>query len=208
MTRRSKLFSFAAAGVVALALACSSTTDPTQQPPVQAADSLHILTLQPGHPALYSDSTTFVAIKGQGTEQTIFFADEDGHPGEEYLVFELNDQSLLTYPDGTPFNNGDSVRITIHVLNPDSIYFQFDPAGLTFDPGHPAKLTIHYAETGGDFDGDHHVGVRDSLIAPNLSIWRQPEPSDSFTKLQSVRSEEAEEIEAKLLGFSRYAIAY
>jgi hypothetical protein len=207
MTRRSTLFSLAAAGVLALAVACSSTSGP-DQPGVKAADSLHILVLQPNHPPLFSDTVSFMAFKGQGTEQKIYFADEDGMQGEEYLDFKLNDQSLLAYPDGTPFNAGDSVRITIRVINPDSIYFQFEPAGLTFDPNHPAKLNIHYGETGGDFDDDHMVTQADSVIAHILAIWRQPEPSDSFSRLQSVRFEDQEEIEASLTGFSRYAIAY
>ncbi len=207
MTRRLPLFTIAAAGAVALALACSSTSGP-DQPVVVPPAGLNILRLQPSHPPLYNDSVSFMAVQGQGTEQKIYFADNGGGPGEEYLTFKLNGQSLLAYPDGTPFGAGDSVRITIRVINPDSIYFQFDPAGLTFDPAHPAQLTIKYAETGGDFNEDGHVNAGDTLIAHSLAIWRQPEPADSFTRLQSVRIEDQEEIEANLLGFSRYAIAY
>jgi hypothetical protein len=206
MTRRLPMFSIGASAVVALGVACSSTTSPDQ--PTVAADSIHILTLQPTHPPLYSDSITFVATRGQSTEQKLYFADIEGGPGEEYLRFRLDAQSLQAYPDGTPFNTGDTVRITIRVINPDSIYFQFDPAGLKFNPSYPARLTVKYAETGGDFNDDHQVTAADTAIAPKLAIWRQPEPTDSFTKLQSVRIEDAEEIEAKLLGFSRYAIAY
>jgi len=207
MTRRLPLFTIAAAGAVALALACSSTSGP-DQPIVVPPTGLTILRLQPSHPPLYSDSISFMAVQGVGTEQTIYFADSHGGQGEEYLTFKLNGQSLLAYPDGTPFGPADSVRITIRVINPDSIYFQFDPAGLTFDPAHPAELTIKYAETGGDFNEDGHVNAADTMIAHTLAIWRQPEVADSFTRLQSVRVEDQEEIEAKLLGFSRYAIAY
>ena len=207
MTRRLPLFTIAAAGVVALALACSSTSGP-DQPSVVPPAGLTILRLQPSHPPLYSDTVSFMAVQGQATVQKIYFADEDGGQGEEYLRFRLDSLSLLAYPDGTPFGPGDSVRITLRVINPDSIYFQFDPAGLTFDPAHPARLTIKYGETGGDFNEDGHVNAGDTVIANTLAIWRQPEPADSFTRLQSVRVEDQEEIQANLLGFSRYAIAY
>ena len=207
MTRRLPLFLLAATGVVVLALACSSTTAP-DQPVVKPLASLNILRLQPGHPALYADSVSFMAVRGQSSEQKIYFADIGGGQGEEYLVFKLNAQSLLSYPDGTPFTTGDSVRITIRVINPDSIYFQFDPAGLKFDLAHPAKLTIKYAETGGDINDDGTVNGEDSTLVDSLAIWRQPEPTDSFTQLQSVQFQEADEIEADILGFSRYAIAY
>jgi hypothetical protein len=207
MTRRLPLFTIAAAGVVALAVACSNSTAP-DQPIVKPPASLHILQLQPSHPPLYADTVSFMAFRGVSTEQTIYFADGGGGPGEEYLVFKLDARSLLAYPDGTPFTTGDSVRITIRVINPDSIYFQFDPAGLKFDPAHPAKLNIKYAETGGDINDDGSVNAEDSTLVHSLAIWRQPEPADSFTQLQSVRFEDQEEIEASLLGFSRYAIAY
>jgi len=206
MTRRLPLLILAATVIVALAVACSSSTAP-DPPIVKPPAALHILRLQPGHPPLYSDSVSFMAVKGVGTEQKLFFANA-GSPGEEYLRFRLDAQSLLAYPDGTPFKTSDSVRITIRVINPDSIYFQFDPAGLRFDPAHPAKLTIKYAETGGDINDDGNVNGEDSTLVDSLAIWRQPEPTDSFTQLQSVRSVDAEEVEANLLGFSRYAIAY
>jgi hypothetical protein len=207
MTRRLPLFALAATAVVALGVACTSSTAP-DPPIVKPPASLHIVTLQPNHPQLYSDSISFMAIRGQSAEQSIYFADAGGGPGEEYVRFRLDGQSLLAYPDGTPFKAGDSVRITIRVINPDSIYFQFDPAGLKFDPAQPARLTIKYDQTGGDYDGDHQVTAQDSLLADTLAIWRQPNPTDSFTRLQSIRIQDAEEIEADVLGFSRYALAF
>ena len=48
----------------------------------------------------------------------------------------------------------------------------------------------------------------DSTIVHQLSVWRQAQPADSFVKLSSTRLDVEQELEVKLNGFSRYAIAY
>ena len=104
--------------------------------------------------------------------------------------------------------DGDSVRITLRVVNSDSILFQFEPSGLAFDPQHPARLKIRYAQCGGDYNDDGHVSQDDAAILAQLAIWRQPLLSDPYTRLSSVRVDEEEGVEADLTGFSRYALAY
>jgi hypothetical protein len=104
--------------------------------------------------------------------------------------------------------DGDTVRITLRVVDSDSILFQFEPSGLAFDPAHPAELHIHYSRCEGDFNDDGHVNEEDTTILDQLAIWRQPLLTDPYTRLSSVRVDEDSEIEAALTGFSRYAIAY
>jgi hypothetical protein len=164
--------------------------------------------LPPSHPPLYSDTVSFLATKGQGAEASIYFADEGGGPGEEYLRLKLGGNSLKARPDGTPMVDGDTVRITLRVVDSDSILFQFEPSGLAFSADDPAELKIHYAQCGGDFNDDGHVDNQDNEILGQLAIWRQPLLTDPYTRLSSVRVEDQEEIEAELTGFSRYAIAY
>ena len=48
----------------------------------------------------------------------------------------------------------------------------------------------------------------DSHLETILGIWRQELPGQPFVRLGSVKVEDEEELEAKLTGFSRYAIAY
>jgi hypothetical protein len=50
--------------------------------------------------------------------------------------------------------------------------------------------------------------VIDARLKSELAIWRQELLADPFVRLGSVNSEGLEEIEAKILGFTRYAIAY
>lgn len=205
MTRRSLALLAGASCILVLALACSDTSGPVQTKP--SAD-LTVIRLPQGHPQLYSDTVSFLAVKGQSAEGAIFFADQEGQPEDEYLRLKLNGQSLKALPDGTPMADGDTVRITLRVVNSDSILFQFEPSGLAFNPDHPAELQIHYSRCEGDFNDDGHVNNEDTTILDQLAIWRQPLLSDSYTRLSSVRVEEDSEIEAELTGFSRYAIAY
>jgi hypothetical protein len=50
--------------------------------------------------------------------------------------------------------------------------------------------------------------VFDIQIKSQLAIWRQELPTDPFLRLGSVNAEDLEEINANILGFTRYAIAY
>ncbi len=206
--RRYLLPSALATLVLALALGCTDSAGPGA-PATRPPASLNILTLQTVHPALFNDSVSFWAKKGQDAEGAIYFQDPLGGQGEEYLRLKIGQESLLNRPNGQPIAVGDSVLITVRVLDPDSILFQFEPGGLQFDPAHPAELKIEYGEAGDDLDHDGTPGdPEDTLIEHQLAIWRQPLLIDDFTRLQDVKREDVNEIEAKLTGFSRYAIAY
>ncbi|HKV73676.1 MAG TPA: hypothetical protein VJN95_04090 [Gemmatimonadales bacterium] len=205
MTRRLLPVLAGAASLLLIVLACSDNSGPD---PVRPPADLRVIRLPFSHPPLYSDTVSFVAVKGQSAEGKIYFVDDQGQPGDEYLRLQINSGSLKALPDGTPLNDGDSVRITLRVVSSDSILFQFEPSGLAFDIDHPAELTIRYSQCEGDFNDDGHVDHKDDEILGQLAIWRQPLLTDPYTRLASVRVEENEEIEADLTGFSRYAIAY
>lgn len=98
--------------------------------------------------------------------------------------------------------------ITVQVLDPTNILFQMEPTGLTFNPAEPAELKIHYDHADHDFNEDGAVNTIDDQIKSTLAIWRQETPADNFVRLGSVNVEDLEEINADVLGFSRYAIAY
>jgi len=205
MTRR--LFPLLAAltSLLLIVLACSDNSGPEQ---VRPSADLRVVRLPATHPPLYSDTVSFLATKGQSIQASIYFADDQGQQGDEYLRLRLNSGSLQALPDGTPLVDGDTVRITLRVVSSDSILFQFEPSGLAFSADHPAQLKIRYAQCGGDFNDDGNVNNEDGQILGQLAIWRQPLLIDPYTKLSSVRVEDQEEIEASLIGFSRYAIAY
>jgi len=185
------------------------TSDPGgTQPVVVPPSQLNVLILPAGHRPLYSDTVSFYAKVGVNQQASLFFQDDQGQPGSEFLRFRVRSDGLYRKPDGTAFQPGDSILITIKA-NGDSVLFDFQPHGLTFNPMSPAELNIEYAECHGDFNDDGLSGTpADSTIQNQLAVWKQELLTDPYLKLLSVNFEEAEEMEATVTGFTRFAIAY
>lgn len=191
------------------AAACSSdNTAPNSPPPTRSPSELNIIALAQNSPPVWNPTVTFWALKGEDREARIFFQDAVGGQGEEYLRLTIRDDALLARPDGTPIAYGDSVLITVRVVDAQQILFELEPSGLTFSPLEPAELEIDYGEADDDFNQDGVVDAEDAAIEDELSIWRQETPGGPFEKVASFTIEEFTEIKADLLGFSRYAIAY
>ncbi len=170
---------------------------------------LTIIRLPAGSAPIWNPVDSFYAKKGEDRDLRIVLCQRAGTgPGEEYLRLRVDAPTLLARPDGTLFQVGDSILIIVRVTDPALIQFEFEPAGLTFNPSVPAQLKIEYGETGGDLDDDGDVDADDSSIEQIMGLWRQEQPGESYLKLGSVKVEELDEIEADILGFTRYAIAY
>jgi hypothetical protein len=190
-----------------VALACADTAAPGGGGGGGGVPA-RIITLPVNHPALCADTATFWAKKGTDRLGRLAFDDGNCPQGEDYVELRVNAQSLFKRPDGSVIANGDSVLITFWVVDPDSMLYHFEPAGLLFDPNHPARLHIEYRQTHDDFDHDGQSTHADSLIKDSLAIWRMEDTDTAFTRLPSANFEDADEIEADVLGFSRFAIAY
>jgi hypothetical protein len=193
-----------------LSLACSDSTSSDgggTRPPSQ----LTFLTLSPAAPLLCESSISFWAYRGRGVDTALQFP-EDGvncqGSREDFLRLKIDQAGLQAYPDGTPFQPGDSVLITMSWVGNDSILFHLEPTGLLFDPTRPAELKIDYGEAGSDLNGDGSTDSEDDAVEHRLDIWRQPTLADDYVKVGVAKFEDSDEIEAKLNGFSRYAIAY
>jgi hypothetical protein len=193
----------------ALALACSDSGGPGDDGTRPPSD-LTILRLAEDSPPLFNPVESFYAVRGENREVRIFFEEEDdpGEAGDEYLRFAVDNDALLAYPDGTPFAEDDSVLITIRVVDPARLLFEFEPAGLTFSPNRPAELKIHYDKADDDLDEDGDVDPDDVQLELTLAIWRQEADGDPFVRLGSLLLDDLDEIDAELEGFSRYALAY
>ena len=193
-----------------LALACSDSGGPGDGDDIRPPSDLTILRLSDASPPLFNPVESFYAVRGQNREVRIFFEDDErpGEAGEEYLRFSVDNETLLAYPDGTPFVEDDSVLITVRVVDPARLLFEFEPAGLSFDPTRPAELKIHYNHADDDLDEDGDVDIDDEALELTLSIWRQESDGDPFVRLGSLLLDTVEEIDAELNGFSRYALAY
>lgn len=176
---------------------------------------LTFLRLAPTAPTLCNDSTGAWFVKdpnGQDQEIALEFPETAGGclagNTEDFLRLKLKPTSLLRRPDNTLISNGDSVFIYVRWVGNDSILFDLQPSGLLFDLANPAELKIEYGEAGEDLDGDGNVDGEDHVVETKLDIWRQEHPGDPFFRVGTAKSEEFNEIEAKLNGFSRFALAY
>jgi hypothetical protein len=176
-------------------VACDSSNEPG---PVTVPESrLEFVPLSGTAPPLETRDTSFWAVRGQDRRMEIRFRG-DGGPGtgKRFLELEIDTETLLRRPDGTPFADGDSIEIFVRV---DTALFlaSFEPSGLVFNPEEPAQLEIDYDEADVTFlrrEGE-------------FDLWRQERPGEPWVRMGSLRLEDFDEIEAVLDGFTRYALA-
>lgn len=187
----------------AAALACSDSSGPDPSP-----TELTIVRLAPDAPPLAQTQISFWAKYGQSVEEKMWFQDDVGENGEEFLRFKIPSNGLLTYPDGRAFGVDDSVRITIRMIDPARLLFEMSPSGLRFNPDEPAELEIEYAESDDDLNDDGEIDDEDAQLETQLAVWRQATLDADFVRLITRLEVDLEEIEADIVGFSRYAIAY
>ncbi len=189
-------------------LSCSDSGEPSGNDSSKPASELTILRLSEASPPLLNPVVSFYAVRGRNSEARVFFDDGQGHEGDEYLHLRIVEASLLAYPDGTEFAEGDSVLITVRVVDPARTLFELEPSGLRFSPQDPAELRIRYQKADEDLNEDGNVDVEDVELELTLAIWRQETPGDPFDRLGTILLEDLDEAQATLEGFSRYAIAY
>lgn len=194
-----------------LAVACSDGGMPTDPfgPTEEPAADLNIVAVAPTAAEPESSSVSFWAYKNKRSEGRIRLADQPGQGrGNEYLRLTIPKDALLAHPDGTPFASLDSILITIRVADPARILFELEPSGLRFDPSAAPELRLRYDVAAGDLDRNGRHDADDDAIEDHLAIWRQEALEDPFMRLESVIIRNNHEVRARLLGFSRYAIAY
>jgi hypothetical protein len=167
-----------------------------------SGDELIFIRQSPTAPALQTEVVSFWAKRGEDVDIRLPY--QNGH---DCLRFRLDDGSLLAYPDGRRFADGDSVQITIRLAQPGTFNFEFQPAGLRFDPSEPAELRVSYAYSDPDIDQDGDVDANDQLEFDDASFWRQETPESDWRKIGTVRFDSTDEMRAELSGFTRYALA-
>ena len=193
------LFAVSAAAL----LGCSDNTGPSGR---QDAD-LNIVQQDTLAPPLDSAVARFWAKVGEGRDVRIAYQ-PPLDSAEDFLRFEVPGDGLLRKPDGSAFQPGDSILITVTILDPTRFQFRFEPAGLQFNPEHPARLRLDYLHSNHDFDGDGDVDSSDDSIEHLLDLWRREGPAASWFRIGSVKFEAIDEIDANILSFSEYALAW
>lgn len=151
-------------------------------------------------PALENPDTTFTVTKGEDTEVEMRYAN-----GDDLLEFRIDDDALLTRPDGSAIREGESVQITIRRVHPTRYEFEFLPAGLRFDPDEQPELRIYYRFADPDFNGDGTVDGRDNSV--RFGIWRSEAGTSTWGELTTIRDNDLERLRADVRGFTRFAIA-
>lgn len=197
--------------MLAAVVGCTDATTSPSAPPVTTTPTsqLHIVVQDTAAPALLSDSVSFYAVAGQGRQVKMYYQGAaPGDTGETLLEFEVPGDGLLKKPDGTSFQAGDSILITISVATPGRFEFTFGPTGLLFNPASPARLKIEYGHCDHDFNDDGHIDPADSTTQTLLDVWRRQAGDTLWTKLGGVNLDEDNEVSVNVLHFTQYALAW
>jgi hypothetical protein len=190
------------------AASCSDSNSPPDGGGTKPPSELTVIHVAPASTPLFNTTVSFYAKRGENSEGSISFQDSGGGEGEEYVRLRIDANSLLALPNGDPIVPGDSVLITLSVVDPTEMEFDLQPTGLKFSPAAPAELKIHYDHADGDLNDDGVSNSLDDALERTLAIWRQENPGDPFVRLTSTLTIETDEATADLTGFSRYALAY
>lgn len=191
---------------LAMAAACSNSSGPNPPPP---RATVNVVRQDPTYKPLLSTQGSFYAKVGEGRRvRLVYQGATPADSGVEFLRFEVPNDGLYLKPDGTPFGANDSILITITVLDPKKFLFDFQPAGLQFNPNDPARLKAEYRYADHDYNGDGVVNAADSAIQSQLDIWKNEPPSTLWFKQGSVNFESLEELDANVFSFTQYAVAW
>lgn len=192
--------------LLAVVFACSDSNGPPQPVP---NSQLHIVQQAATAPPLLSDTASFYAVVGQDRELRMFYQGSfPGDTGEEFLRFKVPGDGLLRRPDGTAFQPGDSILISIKVLDPQRFLLEFQPTGLQFSADHQAVLAVEYGHSEHDYNGDGRVDSLDAEIESRLDIWQRRPPDTLWYRLGAANYESYQELEAKIPHFTDHAIAW
>jgi hypothetical protein len=186
------------AGAVVLA-SCRDLTAPIQQ---QVADEseLTFVRVDPAAPPLESLEVSFWAVHGEERQVQITY-DAGTYGNGKCLLFRVPADAV---PIGVA--PGDSVRVTIRVMDAAEFRFEFEPEGLQFDPAHPARVEIRYRWADPDFDRDGDVDPRDLLLSETFGLWKLT-GGQTWERVAADRRRDVLEIHAPIVGFTQYALA-
>lgn len=124
----------------------------------------------------------FWAVKGEDRSLVLRYTDTHA----EFMRFEVDASSLWKRPDGSAFQSGDSIYISVNLDSSGRMIFRFAPSGLKFDARQAARLTIDSSRRNADINGNGSVGPDDVLLALRAGIWKQELPLLPWLKLPGV----------------------
>lgn len=189
-------------------LATAGCDDPVRSGTETRPESeLVFLRTTPDAPPLERQTVSFVARKGENAVAEIRYVRTEQYDEGKCLEFRVPGDALLRYPDGRSFQKGDSVRITITVVDPARFIFRFEPSGLKFSPERPAEMRVSYRWADRDHNGDGVVDERDRPVEESFAVWHQEREGLPWSRIATARLKDLQEVRAELRGFSKYALA-
>ncbi len=197
-----------------LAIACSTdgttTPDPGVTPNPVPQAQLNFLRPAAGV-TLRTDSVSFWAVRGQDREVAMYYRPAaGGGDSVRFLRFRVRNESLLRRPNGVAFATGDSVRITIRILDLSKLITEFSPSGLVFSDLRPAELRLDFKNADNDYNRDGAVNQNDTNLIPTFAIWKQEAIGQPWFKLTSTVevSGNLSEVKADVTSFTNHAVAW
>jgi hypothetical protein len=189
-----------------LAGVLASCTDSPSAPVEKNASDLVFIRAAANAPPLQANQIRFWAKYGQTIDRDIRYSNTaPGYGGDECMEFKIPNNALWKKPDGSLFQQGDSVLITVTVVDLQHFDFDFQPSGIQFSPDHPAELRISFKWADPDLNGDGVVDDRDRAF--NFGIWKQEADGLPWTRIGSTRDSDRQEVRADVHGFTKYAMA-
>lgn len=189
------------AGIALLSGACRELTAPLEDRAVDESE-LTVVRVDPAAPPLVAQEVTFWAVQGETRQVQISYESSEYGNGKCLLFRVPADAVMLGVAPG------DSVQVTIRVIDEDEFRFEFLPGDLRFDPEHPAEVEIRYRWADPDFDRDGDVDPRDLLLSETFGLWEKVGTTSTWRRVASAeRRRDSFEIVGPVLGFTQYALA-
>ena len=132
--------------------------------------------------AVAEKSGSFWAVKGQQRGIVLRYSDT----GAAFMRFDVPAAALAQRPDGSAFQAGDSVQISVQVDAGGDFIFRFEPSGLKFNNAAPAVLTLDHSRTNPDINGDGRANLGDFVASLTGGIWKQELPILPWIKLPTL----------------------
>jgi hypothetical protein len=164
----------------------------------------------PDAPSIANPLIVFTATRGRDTTvQMRYQRSRHGGGGDDvFAEFRVDARSLAFRPDGHPIADGESIQITMRLVDAVHGIIDFQPSGLQFSARDPARLEISYAHANPDVNGDGVVDGRDAALRRGLRVICRETPTSPWTPVPSVNDSGNDVIDAVVRGFSGYAIEY
>jgi hypothetical protein len=199
--RNSPRFRFALLLALALAactegpeqiLAPQTENSVDQQVPDGAQQSISFVRHDEDRPSLSRHSISFWAVRGETRTATLGYAD-----GTPMVTLTIPHDALRRDASGRRIARGDSIQITMTLLDRKRFAVRFEPAGLRFDEQSPAVVAFNLTRA-----------ARKALTSGALSMWKQETPDSEWTLVPSLVDRSTRTLTARIDGFTVYALSY